>query len=125
MSEMTADPTTPEAFFRGSPRGLDLFRAVAQALDSIADVEVRVSKSQIAFRRRRGFAYIWRPGQYLKSNVPAVLSIALARPLDSLRFKEVVHPAAKVWMHHLELREAAQIDDEVTGWLREAYDAAA
>jgi uncharacterized protein DUF5655 len=122
---MTADPTTPEAFFRGSPLGLELFRAVAQAVDSIAVVEIRVSKSQIALRRRRGFAYVWRPGQHLKSDVPAVLSIALDRPLDSPRFKEVVHPSVKVWMHHLVLREIAHIDHEVTGWLREAYESAA
>ena len=94
-------------------------------MDEIAEVQVRVSKSQIAFRRRRGFAYVWRPAQYIDSDVPAVLSIALGRQLHSSRFKEVVQPSAKVWMHHLELREPAQVDQEVKSWLREAYDAAA
>lgn len=122
---MTDDPTTPESFFDGSPDGLSLFRAVEQAVDEIGEVQVRVSKSQIAFRRRRGFAYVWRPAQYIKSDVPAVLSIALGRKLHSSRFKEVVQPATKVWMHHLELREPAQVDEEVRSWLRQAYDAAA
>ena len=51
---------TPEDFFEGSDRGLVLYRAVVQAMQSFdADVDLRVSRSQIAFRRRRGFAYVW------------------------------------------------------------------
>ena len=82
-----------------------LYCAVADAVAAIGEAAVRVTKSQIAFRRRKGFAYVWRPGQYLKSDVPAVLSIALPREVASDRFKEVAHPSAKVWMHHLELSE--------------------
>ncbi|WP_416956883.1 DUF5655 domain-containing protein [Nocardioides sp. T5] len=99
-------------------------RAVEQALSSIGDASVAVTRSQVAFRRRRGFAYVWRPGQYVDSKVPAVLSIALPREVASDRFKEVVHPSARVWMHHLELDDAAQVDDQVRAWLREAYAAA-
>ena len=79
---------------------------------AIGEAEVRVTRSQLAFRRRKGFAYVWRPGQYVKNEVPAVLSIALPRKVASDRFKEVVHPSAEVWMHHLE-RDPAQVDDEV------------
>ena len=124
---MMGEPATAESFFEGSPLGLELFRTIAQVIVSItgAEPECRVSKSQIAFRRRRGFAYVWRPGQYVRSDVPAVLSLALDRKLSSPRFKEIVHPSAGVWMHHLELRDVAEIDDEVTRWLDEAYAAAA
>ena len=81
-----------------------------------------MTRSQIAFRRRTGFAFVWRPGQYVTSDVPAVLSIALPHEVASDRFKSVVHPSTGVWMHHLELREVGQVDDEVRGWLVEAYD---
>jgi len=123
---MTGEPATPESFFEGSPLGLELFREIAQVIASIAGTEpaYRVSKSQIVFRRRRGFAYVWRPGQYVQSDVPVVLSLALDRKLPSLRFKEIVHPAATVWMHHLELRGVTELDAEVTRWLAEAYEAA-
>lgn len=46
-----------------------------------------------------------------------VLSIALARHDRSPRFKQIVHPSRRVWMHHLELNDAADIDAEVVGWL--------
>jgi Domain of unknown function (DUF5655) len=112
---------TPESFFRGSPDGLALFGAVQAAMESIGAFHVRVTKSQIAFRRRKGFAYLWRPGQYVTSEIPAVLSIALPRRISSDRVKSVAHPSAKVWMHHLELSNSSQIDDEVHDWLAEAY----
>ena len=115
---------TPEEFFAGSPEGLALFREVAAAVAALDGATVRVSRSQIAFRRRTGFAYLWRPGRYVSSEVPAVLSIALPRPLDSPRFKEVAHPASRVWMHHLELHDVADLDPEVRGWLAEAHAAA-
>ncbi len=109
------------AFFDSSPLGLALFRAVAEAIASLGEAGVRVTKSQIAFRRRKGFAYVWRPDRYLKSDVPAVLSIALPDEVKSPRFKQVAHPAPRVWMHHLELRDTAEIDDEVRGWLAAAF----
>ena len=91
-------PQTPEEFFAGHEDGLAVYRAVAGAVGALVPCEVRVSRSQIAFRRTRGFAYVWRPGQYLASEVPAVLSVALDRPVESSRFKQVAHPAARVWM---------------------------
>ena len=114
-----------EAFFAGRPTGLAAYRRVRAVLERLGPVEVRVSKSQVAFRRRRGFAYLWLPGQYLRAPASeVVLSIALGRAEDSLRFKEIVRPSRRHWMHHLDLRDVAEIDDEVVGWLREAYDRA-
>ena len=83
-----------------------------------------MSKSQIAFRARRGFPYVWQPGRDVDNDVPAVLSILLPAEDKSKRFKSVVHPSPKVLMHHLEVRDPDQVDDEVARWLRDAYDAA-
>lgn len=111
---------TPEELFAGSPAGLALYRVVADTVAAIGAADVRATKSQVAFRRRRGFAFVWRPGQYVTSDVPAVLSIALPREIVSSRFKQVAHPSPSVWMHHLELTDPGQVDDEVRGWLAEA-----
>ena len=43
----------------------------------------------------------------------------------SPRFKEIVEPSEGRFMHHLELFSAEEIDDEVAGWLREAWEYAA
>ena len=116
---------TPEAFFAESPFGAQVFEAVSERLDGLGPFEVRVTKTQVAFRRRVGFAYLWRPGQYLAHpGAEVVVSIALGREDESPRWKEVAHPSPRHWMHHLEVHDLADIDDEVTVWLREAYDRA-
>lgn len=77
----------------------------------------------MAFRRRRGFAFLWLPGRYLEHPAAdVVLSIALDRCIVSRRFKQVVHPAPSVWMHHLEVRAPEELDDEVGRWLCDAAD---
>ena len=53
------------------------------------------------------------------------LSIPLPAEDESKRFKSVVHSSPKVWMHHLEIRDPDQVDDEVARWLRDASVAAA
>lgn len=116
--------TTPEEFFSGSASGLAVYRAVADVVEGLGGAEVRVGRSQVAFRRRRGFAYVWRPGRYVRSDVPAALSIALPREVASPRFKEVAHPTVRSWMHHLELYGPEGVDAEVLAWLTEAYAAA-
>ncbi len=84
-----------------------------------------MTKSQIAFRRRTGFAYLWAPGKYLDNpEAEVVLSIALGRHDHSPRFKEVAHPSSRHWIHHLEIRQVTDIDEEVTAWLDEAAERA-
>ena len=115
---------SPEDLFRGFPDGLAICHRVQQVISTIGTASVAVTKSQLAFRRRRGFAYVWRPGQYVDSEVPAVLSLALSHEVTSDRFKSVVHPSKSIWMHHIELCDVSQVDDEVRGWLADAYSSA-
>ncbi|MBB1514045.1 hypothetical protein H5399_15770 [Tessaracoccus sp. MC1627] len=77
--------------------------------------------SQIAFRRKKGFLYLWRPGQHVTSDVPAVLSVVLPHEVISPRFKQVSHPSSTVWMHHIELHRIEEVDDEVRVWMVEAF----
>jgi hypothetical protein len=101
-------------------------RALALLASAGVPVEVRVTRSQVAYRRRRGFAYLWVPGQYLRGErPPAVLSVALPRLDASPRWKQVAHPAPTVWMHHLEVRAIEDLDEEVRDRLVEAAAAAA
>ncbi|HET6714167.1 MAG TPA: DUF5655 domain-containing protein [Actinomycetota bacterium] len=119
------EPEGPEEFFVGHPAALAVFDRVRSILDEVGPHQVRTSKSQVGFRRGRGFAFLWLPDRYLHGDVAeVVLSIALDRPIVSDRFKEVVQPAPGRWMHHLEVRHPGEIDDEVATWLRDAADRA-
>ena len=120
-----AAPDAARAFFAGRPVGLAALARVEEILDAAGPWSIRTTRSQVAFRRTRGFAYLWDPARYLvRPAVEVVLTIALGRHDPSPRFKEVVHPSPRHWMHHLEIREAADVDAEVAAWLREAWERA-
>jgi Domain of unknown function (DUF5655) len=121
-----SNPGAAEHFLASSSLGLAVLMRVREVLaESHPDVTERVGRSQVAFRRRRGFAYLWMPGQYLTDpRADVVLSLALTSRLESPRFTEVVHPAPTTWMHHLELHAAEDVDDEVADWLVHAADVA-
>lgn len=114
-----------EEFFAGHPTALAVFARVHSVLTEAGGCTVRVTRSQVAFRRRRGLAYLWLPGQYLvRPTAEVILTVALGRHDSSPRWKQVAHPAGAHWMHHLEVHGPDEIDDEVTGWLREAAERA-
>jgi hypothetical protein len=113
-------------FFRGNAKARAVYRAVRRITEDLDDSELRVSKSQIGFYRKHPFASVWKPGQYLKGDrPPLVLTIFLRRRDTSDRWKEVVEPQPGRFTHHLELGAAADVDDEVRGWIIEAWREAA
>ncbi|WP_130176230.1 DUF5655 domain-containing protein [Cryobacterium sp. SO1] len=115
-----------EQYFVGrDPSARALFDAVRSVILSIGETEVRVTTSQIAFRRQRSFAWTWLPGQYLPGDVaPLVLSVDLDRFDTSARWNEVVEPTLNHFMHHLELHSPADLDPGVLECLREAWSKA-
>jgi hypothetical protein len=115
-----------EEYFAGQPTALAVLRAVLDVVEGLGGCELRTSKSQVALRRRRGFAYLWCPGLYLRRRTAEiVLSVVLDRHDHSPRWKEVAHASPATWTHHLEVRDAAEIDGQVAGWLREACERSA
>lgn len=121
---MSDDPAVA-AVLEGDAKALALLDRMAALVEAIGPADLRVTRTQVAFRRRKGFAYAWRPGRWLRGpRPPLVLSIVLDRHDDADRWKEVAHPTARRWIHHLEVRAPDELDDQVADWLREAYDRA-
>jgi hypothetical protein len=117
---------TVDSFFAGKPQAKKLFKLNRRTVEAIGPSGIRATKSQIAFRRRRAFAWAWQPGQYLRGQTaPLVLSIFLPWRNGSSRWKEIVEPTPGRFMHHLELFEPGDIDEQVSKWLRDAWEAAA
>jgi hypothetical protein len=118
--------TDLDAFFQGYDASRPIFDALHSAIQAIGPAEIRVTKSQIAFRRRRAFAWAWVPDRYLRSgHTPLVLTLSFNQRIDSPRWKEIVEPAPGRFTHHLELYAEAAIDEEVRRWLQAAWEAAA
>ena len=113
---------TLEEYFEGREESRRIFGALRQAADGLDGIEIRVTKSQVAFCREKPFAWAWVPDRYLRGrHAPLVLTLAFARKDPSPRWKQIVEPAGGRFTHHLELHSEADIDDEVRAWLRRAW----
>ncbi|WP_296605731.1 DUF5655 domain-containing protein [Nocardioides sp.] len=117
---------TPEDFFAGNDAGLAAYRLAHDAIGGWGGCEERVGRSQVCLRRARAFAWLWNPRQYLRNaGADVVVTFALDHELDSARIKQAVRTGPLLVVHHVELRDpAADLDEELLGWLREAYDRA-
>jgi hypothetical protein len=112
-----------DRFFGEHEESRQIFDALAEAVMAIGPSSVRVTRSQVAFWRNHPFAWAWMPEQYLKREAaPLVLTVGLRRRDSSPRWKEVVEPRPGRFTHHLELSSVKEIDREVAGWLREAWE---
>lgn len=117
------EPIPLEEFFTGAdPRAPLLFATVRSTINAIGPVQMRVTASQVAFRRQRSFAWTWLPGRYLAgAAAPLVLTVNLDRYDNSASWKEVAEPTLNHFLHHLELHSAADLAPEVLDCLREAW----
>jgi hypothetical protein len=113
---------TLDEYFAGRDGSRRLFEALRKTIESVGALEIRVTKSQIAFVRRRPFAWAWIPGKYLRGRgAPLVLTLSLHHRDASPPWKEIVEPVPGRFTHHLELFSARDLDDQVRRWLREAW----
>lgn len=122
---MGASRVTLDEFFAGHDDSRAIFDAVVRVVADVGPAELRATKSQVAFRRRVAFAFVWMPQMYLRrSDAPLVLTVALRRRDASPRWKQVVEAAPGRFTHHLELRSADEVDAEVRSWIEEAWQQA-
>ena len=113
---------TLNEFFAGKEDSRQIFDTLLRIIEALGQPQMRVTKSQVTFRRRKAFAWAWMPGNYLRGKVaPLVLTLSLQRRDLSPRWKEVVEPTSGRFTHHLELYSATEVDDEVRSWLEEAW----
>jgi hypothetical protein len=123
--QVDAEQDAVDQFFAGQEASRQLFDALRSVVEAIGPAKLRVTKSQIAFRRRVAFAWAWTPARYLRGRVaPLVLTLSFRHRDASPRWKEIVEPAPGRFTHHLELYAVSDMDDEVRGWLRGAWLAA-
>lgn len=115
---------TLEQLFASRPAALSLFHAIHRYFGSLGPVTMEVMKTQVSFGAKTKFAWVWLPQIWIKKQPEdsIVLAFALRRRIADVRVKQVAEPRPGRFMHHVVIRREADLDDEVRGWLREAYD---
>jgi hypothetical protein len=107
-------------FASAKPELRELFDRYVAAARENGDVTVNATKSRVALQVRGRFAGIERPRKdYL------VASFVLTTPIESARLTRVDYVPPYYYVHRLQLREPADIDAELTGWLARAYQVGA
>ena len=113
-------------FFDGKPLELALYQTLSERMAEALpdDVSVKVQKSQISFYGRHLFAAASLPVRRRKDWPKMCLMVTVGLPyrLDSPRVVAASEPYPGRWTHHVLVTEADQIDEELMGWLREAWD---
>ena len=117
--------TTQEEFFGDHAKSRQLFNALLDMVNDIGPTEQSATESQIVFRLKRPFAWVWMPGKYLRGRIaPLVLTISFTKRDPSPRWKEIVEPTPGRFMHHLEVYSVDDLDQQVREWLSAAMTAA-
>ena len=116
-------------FFEPHPGALELYEAFTEKLtQTVPEHSVRVQKTQITFSNRHVFACVSYARVKKKKDLPPVyfvLTLGLPAPLDTPRAAVQTEPYPGRWTHHFVLCSPDELDGELMGWIRQAYDFAA
>ncbi len=115
---MTADELL---FFDPMPGALPLYGALREHLAAFPGVEVRTARTQITFKARYGFAFVSLRRMKGCPETFLILTLGLDRRLESPRVAVAVEPYPGRWTHHFILSRPEQIDEELLGWIGQAY----
>jgi hypothetical protein len=107
--------SVPDYFSTGPPFERPIFEAVMAHLDSVGPVHVEPVSVGIFLKRSRAFAEL-RPMQKW-----VALSFTLARPVGHQLITRKVIPYHGRYFHVVNLRGPEDLDDDIRGWLTEAY----
>ena len=107
---------TVEQHLEGKPpHALDLYRRFVELVEACGPFAYAPTRNQIGFQVRRIFAGVRLTGRGLEGYLD------LARRVESPRFRHVAPYTKHLHVHHFVLREPAELDDELAGWVRESY----
>ncbi len=109
--------------FKNHAAPLKLFKVVEQYILSFDKVNMSVTKTQVAFKTKRQFAWVWMPQTWIRQAPEGgiVVSFSLGHREQDERIKESLEPYPGRYMHHVVIEHATEFDTKVKEWLREAY----
>lgn len=105
-----------EYFATGPPHERPVYDAVMAGLAGVGPVHVEPVSVGIFLKRSRTFAELRPMTKWV------AVSFALERTLASARISRKVYDAGRTKYHVVNVRNPEEVDDELIGWLREAYD---
>ena len=113
-------------FFNDHMDALLLYERLEELiLEQIPDAKIKVSKTQISFSNKRGFAFVsFNPCRKVndRPDVWMTVTFGLSYRKDSPRIDVATEPYPNRWTHHVMVGNEVEIDDELMGWIRESAE---
>lgn len=112
-------------FFEKMPAALYLYEAIEQKIMAeLANVHMKVQKTQITFYNKHNFACVSLPYRRIKGrpDVYVILTFGLMHRIDDARIAQAVEPYPNRWTHHVIVQSPLEVDRQLMAWVREAYD---
>jgi hypothetical protein len=111
-------------FFDKMPQALPLYDAfVGKLCSELDNVTIKVQKTQISFSNRYNFAFVSLPVRKVKGrpDVYIIVSFGLSYRIKDPRIEEATEPYPNRWTHHVIIQSEGEIDEQLMGWIRQAY----
>lgn len=106
-----------EQFLAGkSPGAIDLYKKFSALVRRCGSVKIAPAGTRIGFQVRMIFAAVNK-----LSDRGLDVHVVLSRRLASPRFKRIETMTPKCFVHHFRIEDSKELDEEVAGWLCEAY----
>ena len=113
-------------FFNDHMDALPLYERLEELiLEQIPDAKIKVSKTQISFSNKRGFAFVsFNPCRKVndRPDVWMTVTFGLSYRKDSPRIDVATEPYPNRWTHHIMMGSEEEIDGELMGWICEAAE---
>lgn len=113
-------------FFDGNPGALSLYEAFEEkVLRAVGPVHIKTGKTQITFSNRHIFSCVSMMRLRKKKELPPayiVVTFGLERRETSPRVAAAAEPYPNRWTHHVLIERPEELDEELMGWVKEAYD---
>ena len=113
-------------FFQQQPAALPLYEAFEKAVVSkYPDTRIKAQKTQITFSNKHIFACVSFLRVKKKRELPdpyLVITLGMPYPLESSRAAAKTEPYPGRWTTHIMIGKEEDMDEELLGWLAEAYN---
>lgn len=109
-------------FFDSMPTMLPVYEALRHKLvNAYPDLGIRVTKTQISFKNRYIFAVVsfQRVPDCPKEHL--LVTFGLGYPKQNPRISVVTEASPHRWTHHVPVTRPEELNEELMGWIDEAY----
>jgi hypothetical protein len=93
-----------------------MYEKLIKELQKFGSLKIEPKKTSIHLGNRYGFAGVYTRKDYIN------LEVHLSRKLTSKRVSKVEQASPNRFHHTIKLNSVKELDKELIGWLKEAYD---